>query len=1299
MSNRLKIRYLAFVLLVFCLLSQPEGLFAQNIITSGNWSVPGNWSLGHVPLPGEDVIINAGGVVNVDVAGSCNQLTLNAGASLAFTAAVSLNVAGPVSGNATSALSLNTGTLSTGGNFVFAGTFAAGSGTIIYSGAAAQNVEALAYYNLVFNGIGTKNLTGPTTVSNSVNFTDGVVNTLGQTFTVTNTAAGAVTGGDDNSYVSGSFRRRFPTGATAGVWRFPMGSGGYYPFSIVNPNFSTAVNEISVSLTAGNSGGTPDGTLVALDPNRYWNAVVTNGTFVQANARIDGQPPYCDIFTGMGYSTTVNGTYTQLASTVGPSGWTTSAPLAALGYFLFGATGSEAALITDSYGGILDPTPPDIHRLGRGITVANFKASLTASAGAVFDVEEELSPGVWTPVTNQTTTELTSLMRVHVESCSGSNQEDYDVGVEDPLQCIVTQTAINPANGVIDAVWDVEYPGGIGYDIPNQVRGAPFVAGNLSGQFRVLTDQNNLYLLVEVIDDNVIAGDGPSPYKTDDDGIEIFIDANNTKGLDYHTAPATINAWQLIFRNGDPVAALGFENATNGDALPAMTFENILTASGYAFEIVIPWANVGFSGIPSNGQLFGLDVGANDDDNGGVRDRKIAWYDTHVPDNAYQYPIVFGTLEITEFVPDLFVQNVSINPLSLNAGQQLNLQCDVTCGSAADASVATTLRVYRSADATYDGSDVAIADIAVGALNRNTSQAVNQNITIPANTLPGFYYLILVADADDDLTEDDETNNDAASAQFEITETANAVWNGTGYWYEDYWTPAIPGSSTVTTISTGTCIVDASYQCGDLTLKDTANLTVEAGQWLQVNGNFTIESTSAGTGSFINHGTLTVPTGSIFVQRHLRGCMCDYNYHYMAVPVRSAPFDVLKDRVYYYQENHGSYFMDYGWRRLGSGVYEPGRGYSAKVLNDTTLIYEAPDVDSLIAGDVNIAHTYTFTTATQQYEGWNLLGNPFTSTLDWEQIDAAGANLRNEIHFWNGAHYSAYISGLPFSGYGFGTDSASQYIPEMQGFFVKSKSGGGTLTLASTAQVHRHGQYYGGYWKKRKASSGADILRLRLAKDNLSEETLVLVFDEADSAYGEYDAIKMFSNVASHPQVYSYNPHDQSHEAPFYAINSLAPADSVLTVGIGISCAASGQYSFTTPELSFCSYDKLLLADSQLDSVAEMSVDNSYAFYHPGGTNNSRFHVIWLEASEEPDAAPDLEQPVYKVYALPGAIVVESRDVGVADVALISMQGRVVSARRIAQPHAMIEVPVSGIYLLRIQSGSRVVHFKVFVPD
>ena len=198
----------------------------------------------------------------------------------------------------------------------------------------------------------------------------------------------------------------------------------------------------------------------------------------------------------------------------------------------------------------------------------------------------------------------------------------------DPTKNAVVQKTYVPV--VIDGAVDTVWAGAPIQALNNIILGAGAISGpnDLSASFRALYDDTNLYLLVDVTDDN-LGQDSPLWY--DDDSVVLMIDGDYSRGAPYDG----VNDFELGFRWNDLTIAGG----ANSAPIPSgAIFKLVATSAGYRLEIKLPLAELGIT--PGYGRLFGLDVHVCDDDDGGVRDAKMAWWATD--DSGSQHPSVFG---------------------------------------------------------------------------------------------------------------------------------------------------------------------------------------------------------------------------------------------------------------------------------------------------------------------------------------------------------------------------------------------------------------------------------------------------------------------------------------------------------------------------------------------------------------------------------------------------------------------------------------------------------------------------------
>jgi hypothetical protein len=186
-------------------------------------------------------------------------------------------------------------------------------------------------------------------------------------------------------------------------------------------------------------------------------------------------------------------------------------------------------------------------------------------------------------------------------------------------------------DGKAEALWSEARE----YKTGNVIYSLPSNDEDFSASYKALWDADNLYLLVDVTDDS-LKNDSDEFWQ--DDAVEVFIDADNSKSGSYGN-----NDFQFHFDWADTNPSMG-ESQHNQTA--GVNFAFGRTDAGYRVEIKFPWSTLGAE--PSAGKKIGLDVHVNDDDNGGDRDTKLTWRGKE--DNAWQNSGVLGTAELAGLV-------------------------------------------------------------------------------------------------------------------------------------------------------------------------------------------------------------------------------------------------------------------------------------------------------------------------------------------------------------------------------------------------------------------------------------------------------------------------------------------------------------------------------------------------------------------------------------------------------------------------------------------------------------------------
>ncbi|HXH20055.1 MAG TPA: DUF5060 domain-containing protein, partial [Chitinophagales bacterium] len=150
-------------------------------------------------------------------------------------------------------------------------------------------------------------------------------------------------------------------------------------------------------------------------------------------------------------------------------------------------------------------------------------------------------------------------------------------------------------------------------------------------------------------------------------------------------------------------------------------------------------------------------------------------------------------------------------------------------------------------------------------------------------------------------------------------------------------------------------------------------LQVKSGSTLITNGNLTLEDGASllhGTGTPNGGGTVT---GSIKMRRNGNASAAAYSY--WSAPVSNASVSVLGNDLYYYNPNNATDNSVTGLRNgwvSASGTISPGTGYIAR---GKTLIEFNGTPNN---GNYTVSVTKNAATGV----GWNLIGNPYPSSID-----------------------------------------------------------------------------------------------------------------------------------------------------------------------------------------------------------------------------------------------------------------------------------------------------------------------------
>jgi hypothetical protein len=492
----------------------------------------------------------------------------------------------------------------------------------------------------------------------------------------------------------------------------------------------------------------------------------------------------------------------------------------------------------------------------------------------------------------------------------------------------------------------------------------------------------------------------------------------------------------------------------------------------------------------------------------------------------------------------------------------------------------------------------------------------------------------------------------------------------------------------------------------DLTINSGASVTINAGKALTVAGALTnnagntglvIKSDATGTGSLIESTAGVAGT----VERYLTGysSVDDFKYHIISSPVAAQAIQTgfvndppnASDDFYNWSEPTKTWINSKdgsgGWNSLFESNFEIGRGYLVAYPSDLTKTFTGA-LNTYPSTPLTLTCTYTEPPGDQ---GWNMLGNPFPSSLDWDLVEASGlgSGMDHALYYYDASNqryqYRVLYPGSVSAGGG------SRYIPPEQGFFVHANTGSPkTVTIDNTM---RSAQGLDIFYKESESPPN-NYLVLKADNSIYSDEAYVVFFDQATVNFdGQYDALKLASLNPQVPQLYTVATDNSD-----LAINSLPVSAAMSPMPLHFKAGTDDNYTITASELNtFAPGTVITLEDLKTNQTQNLAQNPVYSFTASTGDAGSRF-LLHFSGSIGINEAK--EKPFIHIYSFGDNICVSSKTIITGgSVYVFNLLGQQVIYRHLA-PQNLNIIPagnLSGYYLVRVVSDKGSVTGKVFV--
>jgi len=514
------------------------------------------------------------------------------------------------------------------------------------------------------------------------------------------------------------------------------------------------------------------------------------------------------------------------------------------------------------------------------------------------------------------------------------------------------------------------------------------------------------------------------------------------------------------------------------------------------------------------------------------------------------------------------------------------------------------------------------------------------------------------------------SNNGTINAASSITwnGSSSSEWNTPANWSP----PMVPvAASDVVITNTGNqpVISTAGNVCTGLSISAGRIVTIASNGNLTVNGLLT---NNAGVNGLVveSGGSLieTTPGVKGTVKRDISA----NEWHLISSPVSGATADMFYG---YYLQRHSEPDKMYFDVTEQTDPLSPSKGYA---LYGNTGLPAAVFSGQLNAGSFgeadNLSRSGAPTSETEDDYGWNLMGNPYPSSIDWLASGWTKTNVENAIYIHrNSSTWATFVGGT-------GNNLGSQFIAPGQGFFVHLSNAGspypkhGTLAMTDAVRVHTTSPFF------KSSDAIPNLIRLEVSGNSYKDETVVRFLPEATAEFdGDYDAYKLCGDLPEAAQIYSLG-------GTKLAINTL-PETNI--VPVGVKARVSGTYTIAATEINDLQY--VTIEDTKTGIFTELA-KSAYTFNFEAGENEMRFKLHFSALSIDEKKVTEAN-----IYSYVKTVYINLADNVEGDIFICNIAGQMVATKLSAKGMNEIGMNTTGNYIVKVITKNNTTVKKVFI--
>lgn len=512
-------------------------------------------------------------------------------------------------------------------------------------------------------------------------------------------------------------------------------------------------------------------------------------------------------------------------------------------------------------------------------------------------------------------------------------------------------------------------------------------------------------------------------------------------------------------------------------------------------------------------------------------------------------------------------------------------------------------------------------------------------------------------------------------------------------------------SGTITAATNNSIAVTGTVNVSTLPVCSTCDVVVAAGATLTVNENRTfnamtvnptgkltntastltlatlnLNSDATGTGTFVDNGT------SIITAAHVQQYLTTGRNWYVSIPVTAADTTALStsNAVKYWDEPTGL------WKSPTVLALDVRKGYIAAGTKSTGVI--------TFDGELNNGNvTFNATRTEGVYkEGFNLIGNPYPSYVNWES--ATKTRVGTSIWYRTKNSGGTYVFDT-FNGVGTNNNqggAVTGMIPPMQAVWVRVDVAQttGSVLFTNAMRAHESGT---NRLKAPAVNNPLQILRLQVSNAENSDEAIIVFNDNASNALDTYDSPKMTNSNNAIPEIYSLIGSDE------LVINGMNSYSSTTEIPVGFRTGATNNFSIKATEISnFEDGTQIILKDSELTTETDITNGTPYTFASDAVSTPNRFSIIFRNSSIttglDHNQSNDKSISVYRNSNSHIVVNCSSDIVGNGNVSVYNAIGQKLTYKAINSTSTVLEQNyTAGVYFVSVVANGKTITRKVIV--